>query len=769
MLIRKSILSFSASLAFAFCSFIAQAQVPQKMSYQAVVRNASQSLLTNQDVGMRLSILQGSASGAEVYSETHLAQTNANGLVTVELGNGTPESGSFGFINWAEGPYFIQSEIDPTGGSNYTLITTSQLLSVPYALYAETSGSSTPGPQGPQGIQGETGPQGPEGPQGAPGAQGPQGETGPAGADGTSVEFQGSVATSADLPSSGVDAGAGFIAQDSGHLWVWDGFAWVDAGNIQGPQGAPGSQGPIGPQGEPGPQGNAGAMGSQGPAGADGIQGPIGPQGEVGPQGPEGPTGATGAQGPAGPEGPVGPQGLVGPQGPQGPQGLQGPAGADGTSISIQGSAATEADLPTLGNSNGDGYIVQNTGFLWIWDGSNWIEAGNIQGPEGPAGPAGPQGATGAQGPAGATGAQGPQGPIGSQGPAGPQGAVGPQGPAGVNGSNGANGANGQNSLVKTTTEPAANNCPNGGVKLEYGLDANGNGTLDVSEINSALTKYVCNGATGAAGPQGPAGATGAQGPAGQQGATGAAGPQGPAGATGAQGPAGPAGPAGQIGATGAAGANGTNGQNSLVKTTVEPAANNCLNGGVKLEYGLDANNNGALDAGEINSSLTKYVCNGATGSQGVAGAQGAEGPAGPQGPSGIVSISGFSGPIADIPPSGGSGYVFAGPPTSVSITSSTQKITGSAVAMLALTAQSPTQDIITGLCFQGANGVIANFVGLDYTQAKITTTLLPYSAAATIANLSPGTYNVGFCVLNSGVNTVGVTDYVNGWIMVTE
>jgi hypothetical protein len=345
-------------------------------------------------------------------------------------------------------------------------------------------------------------------------------------------------------------------------------------------------------------------------------------------------------------------------------------------------------------------------------------------------GAAGANGAAGPQGPAGATGATGAQGPAGQQG---------------ATGAAGANGTNGQNSLVKTTSEPSANNCPNGGVKLEYGLDANGNGTLDVSEINSALTKYVCNGATGATG------------------ATGAAGPQGPAGATGAQGPA------GQQGATGAAGANGTNGQNSLVKTTVEPAANNCLNGGVKLEYGLDANNNGALDAGEINSSLTKYVCNGATGSQGVAGAQGAEGPVGPQGPSGIVSISGFSGPIADIPPSGGSGYVFAGPPTSVSITSSTQKITGSAVAMLALTAQSPTQDIITGLCFQGANGVIANFVGLDYTQAKITTTLLPYSAAATIANLSPGTYNVGFCVLNSGVNTVGVTDYVNGWVMVTE
>ena len=101
MLIRKSILSFSASLTFALCSLTAQAQVPQKMSYQAVIRNASQTLLTNQSIGMRLSILQGSAAGSEVYAESHDAQTNANGLVTVELGNGNPEIGNFSDINWS--------------------------------------------------------------------------------------------------------------------------------------------------------------------------------------------------------------------------------------------------------------------------------------------------------------------------------------------------------------------------------------------------------------------------------------------------------------------------------------------------------------------------------------------------------------------------------------------------------------------------------------------------------------------------------------------
>lgn len=115
-------------------------------------------------------------------------------------------------------------------------------------------------------------------------------------------------------------------------------------------------------------------------------------------------------------------------------------------------------------------------------------------------------------------------GPAGANGATGPQGPAGSPGANGMNGTNGINGSNGQNSLVKTSIESAGGNCATGGVKLEYGLDANVNGVLDVSEINSSLTKYVCNGATGLTGPQGP---TGAQGP---QGLTGATGLQGPAG-----------------------------------------------------------------------------------------------------------------------------------------------------------------------------------------------------------------------------------------------
>lgn len=151
-------------------SGMALAQAPQKMSYQAVVRNTSNQLVTGSTVGMRVSILQGSSTGTVAYSETQNALTNANGLATIQIGGGTLLSGNFSTIDWSNGPYFIKSEVDPTGGSNYSIISTTQFLSVPYALYAETSGSSVPGPQGPQGIQGLTGAIGPQGPAGQAGA-----------------------------------------------------------------------------------------------------------------------------------------------------------------------------------------------------------------------------------------------------------------------------------------------------------------------------------------------------------------------------------------------------------------------------------------------------------------------------------------------------------------------------------------------------------------------------------------------------------------------
>lgn len=118
-------------------TFIAYCQVPQKISYQSLVRNASSQLLQNTLVGVKISILQGNVSGASVYSETHSLSTNSNGLLSLEIGGGNVVSGVFNSINWANGPYFVKSEIDPAGGFNYSISGTSQLLSVPYAQLAE--------------------------------------------------------------------------------------------------------------------------------------------------------------------------------------------------------------------------------------------------------------------------------------------------------------------------------------------------------------------------------------------------------------------------------------------------------------------------------------------------------------------------------------------------------------------------------------------------------------------------------------------------------
>lgn len=122
-------------------------QSPNKMSYQAVIRKTSGELVTNQVIGLKVSILQGSPSGSVVYSETYspAPQTNANGLVTVEIGSGSPVTRTFTGIDWAAGPYYLKTETDPTGGTSYTISGTNQLLSVPYALYSKSAASlSTP-------------------------------------------------------------------------------------------------------------------------------------------------------------------------------------------------------------------------------------------------------------------------------------------------------------------------------------------------------------------------------------------------------------------------------------------------------------------------------------------------------------------------------------------------------------------------------------------------------------------------------------------------
>ncbi|MBO7126286.1 collagen-like protein [bacterium] len=171
------------------------------------------------------------------------------------------------------------------------------------------------------------------------------------------------------------------------------------------------------------------------------------------------------------------------------------------------------------------------------------------------------------------------------------------------NGENGAAGANGKNALSKITEiTNETTSCKNGGVKIEVGIDADGSGTLEANEIDNNQTKYVCNGTNGKNGATGPTGPKGEDGTDGKDGAKGDQGDKGDQG---------PKGDQGEQGETGATGANGKNGAGSVVSVVDEPKGENCAAGGKKIEVGLDANGNGALDEDEIDPESVYYVCNG--------------------------------------------------------------------------------------------------------------------------------------------------------------
>ncbi len=134
----KKISTLSFILLITYGTF---AQAPEKMSYQAVIRNSSNELVTNSPVGMKISILRGTPTGTLVYQEIYNPnpETNANGLVNINIGEGLVLSGTFSTIDWSNGPYFLKTETDPAGGTSYSITGTSELMSVPYALYAKTA------------------------------------------------------------------------------------------------------------------------------------------------------------------------------------------------------------------------------------------------------------------------------------------------------------------------------------------------------------------------------------------------------------------------------------------------------------------------------------------------------------------------------------------------------------------------------------------------------------------------------------------------------
>ncbi len=127
---------------FLFIFINLSAQSPQSMTFQSIVRDAQNVLISNNSVGIQITIIQGSPTGPHVYMETHQSNTNANGLCTIEIGTGNILSGQFDNIDWGNGPYYLRTEIDPDGGTLYTIQGTNKLLSVPYSLYSKNSESA---------------------------------------------------------------------------------------------------------------------------------------------------------------------------------------------------------------------------------------------------------------------------------------------------------------------------------------------------------------------------------------------------------------------------------------------------------------------------------------------------------------------------------------------------------------------------------------------------------------------------------------------------
>jgi len=307
---------FIALVFLLLTNFLLQAQAPEGVNYQAVIRDNLGSPIENTIVGVKIAIYQNATSGNLVFEESFTPNTNAFGLVNFIIGQGNLISGDFSLIDWSSGPYFLEISADIDGGVNYENIGSQELMSVPYALYAKTAGN---GPQGEQGSPGNDGADGAQGIQGEQGPQGIQGDPGPTGADGVQ--------------------------------------------GIQGDQGIQGEQGPQGAQGDPGPTGANGAQGIQGEQGTQGIQGDSGDDGAQGIQGDQGIQGEQGPQGIQGDSGDDGAQGIQGDQGIQGEQGIQGVTGNDGLL----------PDGTSIGNTtfwNGSEWVVN--------DGNLFNDGGNV-------------------------------------------------------------------------------------------------------------------------------------------------------------------------------------------------------------------------------------------------------------------------------------------------------------------------------------------------------------------------------------------------------
>lgn len=208
-------------------------------NYQGVARNGAGDPLTNQAIGIQASILQGTSTGLSVYAEQHAVTTNSFGVFSLAVGNGTIVSGTFASIDWTAGPYYLNIEMDATGGTTYVQMGVAQLLSVPYALYANAGiGSQGPtgpiGPAGVAGMQGPTGPAGPAGPTGVNGTNGTNGADGPSGAPGATGATGdiGPIGPTGPTGPAGAD-GTGIPTGSEGQTLIHNGTEWVASDKIK--------------------------------------------------------------------------------------------------------------------------------------------------------------------------------------------------------------------------------------------------------------------------------------------------------------------------------------------------------------------------------------------------------------------------------------------------------------------------------------------------------------------------------------------------------
>jgi hypothetical protein len=548
---RKPLLSIISCIFF----LASQAQAPQNFSYQGVARDNSGNVIASNSISIKILIRQSSPSGTVVYSEEQPVTTNQFGLFTLRVGAGINTTGDFSAIDWSNGPYYLETQMDADGGTAYQTMGNSQLLSVPYALYAANAGNP--------GLPGPTGATGTDGTNGATGATGTNGVTGATGTPGTNGAT-GTAGTNGATGATGT-AGTNGATGATGTPGTNGATGATGTPGTNGATGATGTDGTNGATGATGTAGTNGAAGATGTTGTNGATGTAGTNGATGATGTNGVTGATGTPGTNGATGTAGTNGATGATGTAGTNGATGIAGTNGAT-GATGTAGTNGATGATGTAGANG-TTGATGTAGTNGVTGATGAAGTNGATGATGTDGTNGATGATGTAGTNGATGATGTNGVTGATGTPGTNGATGTAGTNGASGATGAAGTNGATGATGTPGTNGAT--GATGTNGVT----GATGTPGTNGATGTAGTNGATGATGTAGTNGATGTTGTAGTNGATGATGTAGTNGATGNNGATGTTGTAGTNGATGASGNDGAAGPTGTAGNNGAPGA----------------------------------------------------------------------------------------------------------------------------------------------------------------------------------------------------